>query len=99
MLSFLKIRYAKRAPGWSSVRKKHLSVNGQCAACGKTKNLEVHHIKPVHLFPDLELEISNLITLCADPCHIVFGHFMDFKKWNKTVVKDCAEYLEKLKLF
>jgi hypothetical protein len=99
MLSFLKLRYAKRSPGWSAIRKKHLLENGFCAACGKTKNLEVHHIKPVHLFPDLELELSNLVTLCADPCHIVFGHFMDFKKWNKTVLYDCSEYFKKLKLF
>jgi hypothetical protein len=99
MFGFLKVRYAKRAPGWSSVRKRHLADNNICAACGRSKDLEVHHIKPVHLFPELELDLSNLITLCADPCHIVFGHFMDFKKWNKTVISDCAEYLTKVKLF
>jgi 5-methylcytosine-specific restriction endonuclease McrA len=95
MFHFLKIRYAKRSPKWPSVRKTHLENNNTCSACGRSKNLEVHHIKPVHLFPELELDADNLITLCADPCHIVFGHFMNFKKWNPSVVSDTSEYLDK----
>jgi 5-methylcytosine-specific restriction protein A len=98
MFNFLKkLRYAVRSPKWSNVRKEHLKNNSSCAACGRDKKLEVHHIKPVHLFPELELDPSNLLTLCADPCHIVFGHFMDFKSWNKDVVIDTNEYLQKIK--
>jgi hypothetical protein len=62
------------------------------------KSLEVHHIEPVHLNPDRELDPSNLITLCSDPCHIVFGHFMDYKSWNINVVKDCSVYYNKCTL-
>lgn len=98
MFNFLnKLRHAVRSPKWSSVRKKHLNNNTVCAVCGRTKKLEVHHIRPVHLFPDLELDPSNLITLCADPCHLMFGHLMDFKSWNKDIVKDSIDFLKKIK--
>jgi len=97
MFGFLKkLRYAIRSPKWSNVRKEHLKNNPNCAACGRDKKLEVHHIKPVHLFPELELDPSNLVTLCADPCHIVFGHLMNFKSWNSNVVIDSDLYLNKV---
>lgn len=89
---FNKIRFAARSPKWQTIRKQHLSTNNRCIACGSTKKLEVHHIKPVHLYPDLELDLDNLVTLCADPCHIVFGHFMNFKSWNINVINDCRVY-------
>lgn len=82
---------------WSKVRKEHLTENNFCAACGRDKKLEVHHIEPVHLNPDKELDPSNLITLCDDPCHLLFGHLMNYKSWNKDVVIDCAVYLDKVK--
>lgn len=98
MFGFRKLlRYAYRSPQWSSVRKEHLSENNRCAACGRSKKLEVHHIEPVHLNPDRELDPSNLITLCDDPCHLLFGHLMNYKSWNKDVVIDCAVYLNKVK--
>ena len=97
MFNFLKkLRYAIRSPKWSNVRKEHLKNHETCAACGRDKKLEVHHIKPVHLFPELELDPSNLITLCADPCHIVFGHLMNFKSWNIDVLIDSNSYLNKV---
>lgn len=97
MFGFLKVRYAIRSPKWSTVRKQHLKENPSCKACGKSKNVEVHHIEPVHLCPDKELDRDNLVTLCADPCHIVFGHFLDFKSWNINVIKDCEVYYNKVK--
>lgn len=98
MFSFRKfLRFAYRSPKWSSVRKEHLKDNNFCAACGRAKKLEVHHIEPVHLNPDRELDPSNLITLCDDPCHFIFGHLMDYKSWNKDVVNDCKVYLNKVK--
>jgi len=97
MFDFLKkLRYAIRSPKWSNVRKEHLKNHGTCAACGRDKKLEVHHVKPVHLFPELELDPSNLVTLCADPCHIVFGHLMNFKSWNIDVLIDSNSYLNKV---
>lgn len=91
------IRFASRSPKWKSVRANHLKQHPCCAACGRSLKPEVHHIEPVHLNPDRELDPSNLITLCSSPCHIVFGHFMDWKSWNKDVVQDCGVYYNKYK--
>lgn len=98
MFNFRKLlRFAYRSPKWGSVRKQHLKDNNFCAACGRNKKLEVHHIEPVHLNPERELDPSNLITLCDDPCHLLFGHLMDYKSWNKDVINDCKVYLHKVK--
>lgn len=90
------LRYALRSPKWRTVRQDHLRANARCAACGRTRDLEVHHIKPVHLFPELELDPNNLITLCSNSCHILFGHLMDFKSWNPIVRQDCESFEKKI---
>lgn len=94
---FKQIRYAVRSPKWSSVRKKHLENNPTCAASGSNKKIEVHHKVPVHLNPELELDPSNLISLCDNTCHLIFGHLYHYKSYNKNVVEDCAVYLNKVK--
>lgn len=62
-----------------------------CAVCGKKKSwklsLQVHHIVPFSVNPDLELEPSNLITLCGDH-HLWVGHLGWFQSWNPNVVED-----------
>ena len=98
MFNFLnKTRYAVRSAKWSSVRKEHLKNHPYCAACGRDKKLEVHHIIPVHVDPSAELDPLNLMTMCADPCHIVFGHLMNFKSWNKYALDDTKVYLNRVK--
>lgn len=92
-----KIRFAERSSRWQTVRKDHLKNYPSCIACGRTSKLEVHHKVPVHLDPESELDPSNLVTLCADPCHLLFGHLMNFKSYNKDVVEDSAVYLNKVK--
>lgn len=87
----------KRSSKWRSVREIHLSKNRVCAACGRDKDLDVHHIEPVYIKPERELDPTNLITLCADPCHLVFGHLMNYKRWNIDVIEDCASYYSKIK--
>lgn len=91
------LRYAYRSPKWKTVRKEFLENNPSCAACGRISKLEVHHIEPVHVNPDRELDPSNLITLCDNPCHLVFGHLLNYKSWNESVVNDCSVYLNKVK--
>ena len=85
-----------RSPKWPSVRAAHLKANPTCAACGGRDALEVHHIQPFHLRPELELDPRNLLTLCADPCHLVHGHCMSWQRYCPTVVADTAAYLAKL---
>jgi hypothetical protein len=57
--------------------------------------LEVHHIRPFHLYPQLELEPGNLITLCerdGRDCHFTFGHFHNWANLNLNVVADVDHY-------
>lgn len=91
------LRGAVRSPKWKKIRDEHLDKNPSCAACGRTLNQEVHHIEPVHINPDRELDPSNLVTLCSNHCHIVFGHFLDWKSWNSDVIKDTTVYYNKYK--
>ena len=100
MFNFLKskfLRYADRSPKWRNIRNNHLKLHNKCEACGSTKDLEVHHIVPVHIDADKELDPSNLITLCAKSCHLLFGHLMDFKSYNPQVVKDSQEIFSKIR--
>ena len=90
------LRYADRSPKWTSTRKEHLKSNNYCAACGRICKLEVHHIEPVHLNPNRELDPSNLITLCDDPCHLLFGHLMNYRSWNPDVLSDCEYFHNKI---
>lgn len=90
------IRFSVRSTEWKEVRKLHLKYQNECQACGKNSSIEVHHIIPVHIDRTLELEPSNLLTLC-DRCHLVFGHLCDYRSWNPKVVEDSKEYMQKIK--
>ena len=85
-----------RSPKWAAVRAAHLKAHPACEACGQKDGLEVHHIEPFHLRPELELSPTNLLTLCGDPCHIVHGHLMAWARVNRSVVADVRAYRAKL---
>lgn len=108
MFSFIKtalqtVRYAtrdvvtggKRSSQWPKIEHAFRASHPTCAACGGTEKLQVHHKQPFHLFPALELDPNNLITLCMGPndCHLLIGHGDNFKMWNPNVEKDAAEAL------
>jgi 5-methylcytosine-specific restriction endonuclease McrA len=97
ILGFGRLRYAVRSPRWRTVRKEFMKNNDKCAACGSTRDLEVHHVIPVHIDKSKELDMDNLITLCAESCHILFGHLMDFKSHNPLVREDCGLMSNKIK--
>lgn len=86
----------KRSSKWPGVRHNHLKLNPTCALCGGTEKLEVHHIEPFHLHPELELDPGNLITLCEGnskvTCHLWLGHLGNYKKINPNVVEDCVHF-------
>src|ERR1035438_7627686 len=76
---------------WPVVEHVFLKDHPVCEACGSKEKLNVHHMKPFHLYPALELDPKNLITLCMDKeCHILLGHGGDFKAYNPDVIKDVA---------
>lgn len=89
-----------RSPKWPHVEKLHLKLEPVCAACGSNKKLNVHHKKPFHLFPELELDLNNLITLCMDKeCHIKIGHGGNFKDYNPDVAEDAQKVHDNQALF
>jgi len=90
---------ATRSSGWSGVRKTHIKQYPKCAVCGVTKKLSVHHKKPFHMHPELELDPKNLVTLCESAgmqCHITFGHLGDYKCVNNSVDKDIKIWNDKV---
>ena len=92
----------KRSSQWSTVRKNFLKNNCTCAVCGGNKKLEVHHKKPFHAHPELELDPKNLITLCESKsngvtCHLLFGHLGNYRSINPAVDKDVQIWKQKIK--
>lgn len=78
----------QRSPEWQRLRNDFVKVNNTCSACGTKNNLEVHHVLPFHINPELELDWNNLITLCDD-CHWLFGHCkLNWKCYNPNVTED-----------
>lgn len=93
---------ARRSSGWPKIREAHLRANPACAVCGGTKKLEVHHKKPFHLHPELELEVLNLITLCEAKqyglnCHLLIGHLGSYRSYNLNVEQDAEAWSKRLK--
>jgi 5-methylcytosine-specific restriction endonuclease McrA len=88
-----------RSGSWPKVRREHLARNPVCEACGRRESLEVHHVVPFKDNPGLELDPDNLVTLCGDPCHIVHGHLMSWRRINPEVREDCRRYRQKMRDF
>ena len=92
-----------RSNRWPKVRNEFIKEHPRCAVCNGTKKCEIHHKKSFHLHPELELEKSNLLTLCESKkygvtCHQFFGHLGDYRKENPTVESDCFYWNKKLNL-
>ena len=98
----LKTSGAKRSSQWPGVRKAHLKKQPNCVVCGGSKKIEVHHIRPFHLHPQLELDPKNLITLCENDgdgvnCHLAVGHLGSFKSYNEHVKRDAPYVAKRIK--
>lgn len=89
----------ERSPEWSNLRDEFIRNHPVCFLCGTAKDLQVHHKKPFHLYPELELDPDNLITLCTSKywgfnCHLIAGHGGCYKFENPWIMED----IEKLKI-
>jgi len=82
-----------RSPRWRAVRARYLREHPFCAGCGSQRHLQLHHVRPYHLHPELELEPSNLVTACMDTseCHLLVCHGDSFRAYNPNVVNDLEE--------
>lgn len=76
----------------------YLKDNKQCVLCGALDHLEVHHIIPVSVCPELACEPLNFMTLCDygnAGCHCHFGHLGSFIKYNRYIqeyVMQCRKF-------
>jgi 5-methylcytosine-specific restriction endonuclease McrA len=75
-----------RAKGWPALRAAHLKRFPACAATGSTADLEVHHVVPVHVDPERELDPGNLITLTR-ALHFHLAHGGNWRDYNPDVVR------------
>lgn len=97
---------AERSGRWSTVRKHYIEDHPVCEACGSSEDLNVHHVKPFHVHPELELDPENLVTLCREH-HFHIGHDPDgpdgprnpnWKLSNPNVRSDARKYRDSLSL-
>ncbi len=89
----------ERSSEWSRVAKEHRLREPACMACGyKGRKLQVHHIKPFHLHPQLELDPHNLITLCearGREHHLLLGHLGAWESYNEHIREDVKRFYRK----
>jgi hypothetical protein len=88
----------KRSDDWPKVRRLFIKQHPECSVCGARKRLTAHHIYPHYLYPALELEPTNLITLCENGAnhHLFVGHLMSFKSYNEHVVRDAEMWHKRI---
>lgn len=91
-----------RSSKWDDVRDEFVRQHPACEACGSKENLNVHHVISFSERPDLELDTSNLITLCREH-HFLIGHDPDgpwgpikpdWKRTNPNVREHCRHILQ-----
>ena len=92
---------SKRSSEWASARKEHLRISPYCAVCGSSKKVRVHHIIPFHIAPYLELDPTNLVTLCENKkyginCHLLIGHLGNFRRTNPSCEIDIMVWNKKI---
>lgn len=87
---------ALRSSGWGKARDEHVLAFPACAVCWATDLVEVHHVRPYYLFPELELDPKNLMTLCRVH-HFWWGHLGDWSAWNPSVREDAETWREKIR--
>lgn len=63
----------------------------KCAWCGRTVDMNRHHVIPQAANPALRDVRENLVVLCRD-CHFVLGHRCNWKQYNPDVLYICTRY-------
>jgi hypothetical protein len=71
-------------------------ATGNCAWCRTTKNLNVHHITPQSVAPELANVPANFIVLCRS-CHFCVGHRCNWRTYNPDVAVICVTYTNAFK--
>lgn len=91
----------RRHKDWPKVRDRFIAIHKRCALCKGKKRLEVHHIIPFHIMPELELMSDNLVVLCEDKryglnCHLAVGHLGNYRRFNVNCLQDVVYWRSRL---
>ena len=87
----------RRSPKWGKTRKAYLKEHPACEVTGITESLEVHHVLPFYLFPELELDPSNLMTVTRKfNIHYLIGHLLNWKSFNVLARADALLWNNKI---
>lgn len=73
---------------WRKTQQLFLKEQNVCQMCGITRELQVHHVYPWHLFATLRFDMNNLVTLCQ-PCHFRFAHWQNWHRFNPEILTLC----------
>lgn len=76
-----RVRKFRTSTEYKEWRKKIVERDKKCVICGSNKEIEVDHIKPLALYPELALKENNGRVLCKK-CHKktdTYGGFSRFK--------------------
>lgn len=84
-----------RNPGWESFRREIIKGQPACEASGVAWELEVHHLLPVHLRPDLEMVRDNCMVLTRT-LHFWLGHYGNWASYNPRARKEAATFLKRV---
>jgi 5-methylcytosine-specific restriction enzyme A len=84
----------ERSGKWPTLERKIKAERPKCEICGSPTQT-IHHIKPFHAHPELELDPDNLIALC-DNCHRLWAHFgCCYSTWN-PLIGEIAKHPERI---
>lgn len=62
-----------------------------CAACGDYRRVELHHIVPVSVSPELMCIDTNIVPLCHTH-HFIIGHLSNWNNYNPHVLADINRF-------
>lgn len=85
-----------RSPEWGRVARAFVRAHPACGVCAAKSDLQVHHVKPFHSHPKLELVPANLVVLCRR-CHLFVGHLGNWQSHNPRVRVDVRSWASKFK--
>ncbi len=83
---------ARKSWATQKAMKEFRKHHDSCAACGRTKKLQVHHIFPVSVSPERADDPNNMLTMCAK-CHLRLGHSGDFGRRYVPNIKPVCDII------
>jgi hypothetical protein len=93
---FMRRKLRRHLPGFDQAEAALLREHGHCAACGYSRALQIHLVRPLNLTgPARALEMANVLVLCMGPneCHLRIGHGGRYSTWNPRVREDAMDAL------